>query len=383
MTRRRLLSPVCIGVSLMFGGLLAGASAAPASATEELRLESTVATMQEGASVVSDIEWTLPADAASGDVVVLTLPAHAGGTLADGTWIAETGAVIGTASVGADGAIRIMLTDAADQSDNRAGRSLVTTTTTTEITTPRSTTSATATLEPGHLPGEFFGIADRDGTVKYGHWVDADETSVRWTIEAPRGPWEMLTIVDALEPGQQLICDVPTADPVRVRSTTQTDPETGYLVDLAPVEPSRVVVECADSALTVAVSAVATDEIVEVSFVATVDVPASVVSNSVSVTGSRAPETLTRGVTTLEHLQRQTPPPPTPPAPQPPAEATPPPTPVGPEAPQESPPPLPPELAATGAPAHISTLGTLVGLTVALGIACIFAGRGVRARGRA
>ncbi|GAA0485368.1 hypothetical protein [Microbacterium aurantiacum] len=383
MTRPRLLSPVCIGITLMLGGLLAGASVAPASAAEELALESTVATTQEGASVVSDIAWTLPADAASGDVVVLALRAHAGGTLTDGVWIAETGAVIGTASVDADGVIRISLTEAADQPENRAGRSLVTTTTTTETTTPRTTTSATATLEPGHLPGEFFGIADRDGTVKYGQWVDVDETAVRWTIEAPRGPWETLTVVDTLEPGQRLMCDARAADVVRVRSTTETDPETGYLVNLAPVEPSRIVVECTENALTVTVSAVTTGEIVEVSFIAVPDAPASVLSNSVSVTGSLAPETLTGGVTTLEHLLRQIPPTPEPPAPEPPVEATPPPTPPEPDEPQGSHPPLPPELAVTGVPGDPSTFGLLATMAVVLGIACISAGRGVRARGRA
>ena len=73
---------------------LAGATvlAAPAHARSDLSLVAETTVVQDGPSTVSDVRWTLPAEAAPGDTVELFLPEHAGGA-AGADWISSTGAM--------------------------------------------------------------------------------------------------------------------------------------------------------------------------------------------------------------------------------------------------------------------------------------------------
>lgn len=377
---RRTLTLAQLGATLMLGALLATVPQAHAWAADEEELAAVTSTTSAGASVVTDVSWTLPEGASAGDTVILPLDAHAGGVLSDGTWLASSGVAIGSAVLDENGVLRILLGTAADDDENRSGRSIVTTDTTTSTRQDVEPSTASSTLESGHEPGGFFGVADRTRANKFGQWTSADESSARWTIESPRGPWDSLTVSDVVESGQRVDCDAE----VTVRSTTQTDPETGYLVGQTPVDPSRASVTCTEAAVEVTVAPVHSDEIVEVSFVVEVDPAAESISNTAAITGTRPAETVSERTTRLEHVRAESPvTPETPGEETPPTEPTPvDPTPVDPESPSTPAPPVPSQLAATGADAGTPALGVLAAGVALLGLALAALGR-ARAKGGA
>lgn len=354
---------------------LAGATvlAAPAHARSDLSLVAETTVVQDGPSTVSDVRWTLPAEAAPGDTVELFLPEHAGGA-AGADWISSTGVVIGTARLDATGRLVIELTDAVADPANRVGEAIVRSTA--DPVPPIVTTSsseAAATLRPGERPGPFYGIPDRTRGNKYGFWVDEDETRARWVVESPRGPWDVLDIIDSVGPGQRIDC----AAGVSVRSATATDPDTGALVEPVAVPADRVRVDCSETEVTVRVAPVA-DEIVEVALDTVPEAPSSEITN-VATFEARRTQT-GEPVRTVgwepvlivpPTVPPTTPPQPEPPLPEPPVTGTP--TPAA---------PVPARLAETGAGDTALPLGATAALLLAAGCA-VLAVHARRVRGRA
>lgn len=354
---------------------LAGAAvlAAPAHARAELPLVADTTVLRDGPTTVSDVQWVLPAEAAPGDTVELLLPEHAGGT-AGADWISSTGVVIGTARLDDTGRLVIELTDAVADPANRAGEAIVRSTE--EVGAPivtASSSTADATLRPGERPGPFYGIPDRTRGNKYGFWADEDETRARWVVEAPRGPWDVLDIVDRVGPGQRIDC----AAGVSVRSAVATDPDTGALVEPVAVPADRVSVDCSETEVSVHVEPVA-DEIVEVALDTLPDTPSTEITNAASFEARRTqPGEPVRAVAWESLLVAQPPVPPTatptpaPPVPEPPVGET--------AVPQ---PPVPARLAETGSDETAPVFAATAAALLAAGWAAL-ALHARRARGRA
>lgn len=347
--------------------------AAPAHARVELPLVAETTVVQDGPATVSDVRWVLPAEAAPGDTVELFLPEHAGGA-AGADWISSTGVVIGTARLDATGKLVIELTDAVADPANRAGEAIVRSTE--EVGPPivtASSSTADATLRPGERPGPFYGIPDRTRGNKYGFWADEDETRARWVVEAPRGPWDVLDIVDRVGPGQRVDC----AAGVSVRSAVATHPDTGALVDPVDVPAERVRVDCGETEVAVHVEPVG-DEIVEVALDTLPDAPSTEITNAATFEARRTqPGEPVRAVGWESLLVEQPPVPPTapptpePPLPEPPVAETPVPA-----------PPVPARLAETGSEGSaVSFAAAAAGLLAAGWAALALHAR--RARGRA
>lgn len=359
---------------------LAGAAvlAAPAHARAELPLVAETTVVQDGPATVSDVRWVLPAEAAPGDTVELFLPEHAGGA-AGADWISSTGVVIGTARLDATGRLVIELTDAVADPANRAGEAIVRSTE--EVGPPivtASSSTADAILRPGERPGPFYGIPDRTRGNKYGFWVDEDETRARWVVEAPRGPWDVLDIVDRVGPGQRVDC----AAGVSVRSAVATHPDTGALVDPVDVPAERVRVDCGETEVAVHVEPVG-DEIVEVALDTLPDAPSTEITNAATFEARRTqPGEPVRAVGWESLLVEQPPVPPTaPPTPEPPLPEPPLPEPPVAETPVPAP-PVPARLAETGSEGSaVSFAAAAVGLLAAGWTALALHAR--RARGRA
>lgn len=258
------------------GGAFLGATLVPAPsyAATVLPLAAEATVTVDGAVTTSDVRWELPADAAPGDVVTLSLPEHAGAA-AGADWIASTGAPIGVVRVDESGAAVIELNEAAADPANRRGEVVVRSVLEQAPPTRQTSTStADATLSPGEEPGPFYGAPDRSRGSKYGAWTDETEARARWVLEAPRGPWDALDIADRPGTGQRVDC----AAGVRVRATDQVEPATGYLIDPVDVPADRVVVSCDEEGVDVRVEPVG-DEIVEVTLETVLDVPSTEVSN--------------------------------------------------------------------------------------------------------
>lgn len=359
------------GVALALAG--AAVLTAPAHARAELPLVAETTVVQDGPATVSDVRWVLPAEAAPGDTVELLLPEHAGGA-AGADWISSTGVVIGTARLDATGRLVIELTDAVADPANRAGEAIVRSTE--EVGPPivtASSSTADATLRPGERPGPFYGIPDRTRGNKYGFWVDEHESRARWVVEAPRGPWDVLDIVDRVGPGQRVDC----AAGVSVRSAVATDPDTGALLDPVAVPAERVSVACAETEVAVHVEPVA-DEIVEVALETLPDVPSTEITNAASFEARRTQTgEPVRTVGWESVLVEQPPVPPT---------ATPTPEPPLPEIPAEETPvparPVPGRLAETGAEESALSFAATAAVLLAAGWAAL-AVHARRARGRA
>ncbi len=358
---RRRTARVGITSALVAGAVASLACGTPAWGATGTDLPSTVATRSAPGSIVSDVTWTLPASARSGDSLRLSLPEHPAGVLRDGPVVAHSGVIVGVAALDTDGQLTLVLNDAADDPGNRTGEAIVTTTETTTPGAPESFSfPAAGRLGADDVPGAFHGIADRSLANKYGLWIESEPATVRWTIETPRGPWDVITVADAAPAGQSFDC---TAG-VSVRSTTRTDPGTGYLIDLERVPDERVSVTCGESELRVDVTAVGDGEIVEVAFDGLVEGGIRDVENTATVTGTRIGAPTVIRHTTLESLV----------APRPvPSETTTPPLPT------ETTPPMPDRLAATGGSPAVATAGvTLAALCALLGAAAL----GIARRGR-
>lgn len=267
------------------GGVMLGSTllAAPANALTVLPLPADVAVTRDGAETVSDVRWELPAEAAPGDVVTLSLPEHAG-AVAGADWIASTGVSIGVVRIDDAGLASIELTDAAADPAHRRGEVVVRSVLDeSPPTIETSASTADATLRPGEEPGPFFGAPDRSRGNKYGAWTDETETRARWVLESPRGPWDSLDVIDRPGPGQRIDC----AAGVLVRAANETDPVTGYLVGATDVPAERVTVACADAEVSVRVDAVG-DEIVEIGLETILDEAATEVSNTGEFIASRS-----------------------------------------------------------------------------------------------
>ncbi|KSU55907.1 LPXTG cell wall anchor domain-containing protein [Microbacterium enclense] len=267
------------------GGVLLGAtlSSMPASAATTSPLSADVTVTSDDTATVSDVRWELPADAAPGDVVTLALPEHAGAA-AGADWIASTGVSIGVVRLDDTGTAVIELTEAAADPANRRGEMVVRSVLEESAPTIVSSAStADAVLRPGEVPGPFFGAPDRSRGNKYGAWTDETETRARWVLEAPRGPWDTLDIVDRPVGGQRVDC---TAG-VRVRAAGETDPATGYLVDPVDVPTERVSVACDESGVSVRVQPVG-DEIVEVTVETVPDAASSELANAADFAAQRS-----------------------------------------------------------------------------------------------
>ncbi|GAA3031755.1 hypothetical protein [Microbacterium dextranolyticum] len=363
MTRARSLQ---LGLSALF---VAGAVACgtPAWGAAGSALVAQTTTSIEASTTTTEVVWTLPPDAAPGDTVTVALPDHAGGVLGDGRWISASGALIGHASLAADGALSIHLTDAAAEPGNRSGRTLVTTT---GVASPGTTTStglrALGHLPAGEVPGEFHGTVDRTTATKYGAWFPG-LPRVEWTVETPRGPWDVVTVADPAPTGASVDC----AAGVAVRSTSRTAPETGYLIDLIPVASERVATTCDTSGVTVSVTPVATDEILEVRFSSDVANATDDAVNVATVTATRTTDAPAARATTLRPVIVPAPsatPSGTPtPVPAPPP-STPTPTPTPPAPPTPTVTPVADRLATTGAD------GADIGAMAAAGLLALVAG---------
>lgn len=253
--RRALFVPA----ALVAAGI-AVTGAAPASAAD-LAGVSTSSTEHDGAVVVTDVEWELPADAVVGDVLTVPLPDHHDSALGPVDLVADSGAVPGAAVLTPSGELRVVLSSVGDDVRDRRGGFVITTTTTTTATSEpgrRFSGTSTGTLSPGQRPGAFGGAVDRARANKYGQWTDEAETAIGWVVESPAGPWDTLTMTDPARPGQQLRCETAT-----VRTTTTTDAETGYLVDLVTVSPERMSIACDERSFEVTVRDVAAGEFIE------------------------------------------------------------------------------------------------------------------------
>lgn len=353
--RTRLVAAAAAALTL--GGILL--APATANAGELFALPATVEVSREGTATVSTIAWELPAGAGPGDTVRLDLPGHAGGATTGADWIAASGAVIGTVRYDPTGALVVELGAGAAESANRHGSARVhSDLRDSGPTTLDERSDADSTLRPGGPPTATGDVVDRTRGTKFGVWTDATETVARWTLEAPRGPWDVLEITDVLTPGHRVDC----AAGVTVRATSTIEPSTGHLLDLVEVEPDRVVVTCDAASVRVAVSPVG-DEVVEVSLLTVADAPSLALSNTASFVGSLTrPGTLTPEVD-IEQFVESPPTEPTP-TPEPPREPTPEPTP--PSTPEPTPSSsVPPRLARTGgdAPGTTATIGAVLLVT--------------------
>lgn len=256
--------------------------AVSANAATDVPLSADVAVTLDGDETVSDVRWELPDGAAPGDVVTLSLPEHAG-VAAGADWVASTGAVIGVVRLDESGLASIELGAGAADPANRRGEVVVRSTL--EVAPPTvetASSTADAILRPGDEPGPFYGAPDRSRGNKYGAWTDATESRVRWVLESPRGPWDVLDLVDRPGPGQRVDC----AAGVRVRATSDLDPVTGYLIDPVEVEAERVQATCDESGVSVRVQPVG-DEIVEVAVETVLDTPPTEVANVADFTATR------------------------------------------------------------------------------------------------
>lgn len=346
------------------GGAILGSTllAVPAHAATGVPLSADVAVTRDGDETVSDVRWEVPEGAAPGDVLTLSLPEHAG-VAAGADWVASTGAVIGVVRLDESGSASIELTAGAADPANRRGEVLVRSVL--EAAPPTIDTAAStvdAILRPREQPGPFYGAPDRSRGNKYGAWTDATESRARWVLESPRGPWDVLDVVDRPGPGQRVDC----AAGVRVRATGDLDPETGYLVDPIEVATGRLQVTCDESGVSVRVQPVG-DEIVEITVETVLDTPATEVANAAEFTASRTvPAEPTRTISFEPRVGVAPTPTPTPSVP---------PTPETPE----PDPDLPDRLAETGTDAALPTvLGTLLLLAGA-----VIAARRRRPRSRA
>lgn len=349
-----------------------GSAPAAAAAGELYALPASVASTQDGALTTSVVEWELPDGAGPGDTVRLDLPEHVGGAMAGADWVASSGEVIGTVRFDASGALVIDLGDAAADAANRRGSAEVRSTPASgEPIERRHRSDADSTVRPGDRPGGFAGVADRDRGNKFGAWTDDTESTARWTLEAPRGPWDTLEIVDTPASGHRVDC----AAGVRVRAARTVDPATGYLLDQVDLAADRFTVSCADDRVVVHVSDVG-DEIVEVTLDTIAEVPASVLSNGAAFTASLTTEP--EPARAVELRQFTTPDPPTP---EPPVEPTPEPTPPPTPEPTPTPTPtgsVPPTLARTGGDAPLTA--TWVGAGLLLAGAAALTAHGIRRR---
>lgn len=348
--------------ALLVAGVVACGTPAWGAAGSELAAQ-TSTTVVAG-TTTTDVTWSLPEGALPGDTVTLALPDHAGGVLTDGRWLSASGALIGQATLDADGTLSILLAEAAADPANRAGETLVSTV---DTASPGETVTAEfapkGTLPAGEVPGEFHGAVDRTEASKYGAWVPG-APRIQWTIETPRGPWDLVTVADPAPAGSRVDC---TAG-VGVRSTTRTAPDTGYLIDLVPVSAERVSTTCDASGVTVTVTPVERDEMLEVRFFADVATATADAANTATVSALRTPEPVLERTTELRTVPVEQPTPtPTPtPTPSEPTPSEPTPTPT------ES---TPPRLPATGgdetAAATAALAGTLalIAGAIALGVA--------------
>ncbi len=267
------------------GGVLLGSTlcTTPATAATVSPLPADVSVTVDAARTVTEVRWELPADAAPGDVVTVALPEHAG-VAAGADWVASSGVVIGVLRLDDTGTAVIELSDAAADPANRRGEMLVRSVLDSPAPETESVAStADAVLRPGEEPGPFFGAADRSRGNKYGAWSDEGETRARWVLESPRGPWDVVDIVDRPGPGQRVDCDAG----VRVRSTSETDPATGYLLNPVDIDADRVAVSCDETGVSVRV-APTVDEIVEVTVETVLDVASTEVSNTADFTAERS-----------------------------------------------------------------------------------------------
>ncbi|WP_285138087.1 hypothetical protein [Microbacterium sp. lyk4-40-TSB-66] len=267
------------------GGVVLGSTllAVPANALTVVPLPADVTVTRDGAETVSDVRWELPADAAPGDVVTLSLPEHAG-AVAGADWIASTGVSIGVVRIDAAGSAAIELTAAAADPAHRRGEVVVRSVLDQAPPTVETVASgADATLRPGEEPGPFYGAPDRSRGNKYGAWTDETETRARWVLESPRGPWDSLDVVDRPGPGQRVDC----AAGVGVRAAGETDPATGYLVGATDVPAERVTVSCGDAEVSVHVEDIG-DEIVQITLETILDEAATEVSNTGDFTAKRS-----------------------------------------------------------------------------------------------
>lgn len=271
-------------------GLLAGVGIGPATAQE---LDGAVTagapvTSADGSqnSTSFGFTWALSPGTRPGDTLGFAFPAGWQGELPD--LASPEGTVFARGSRNGDTAT-YTLTDAVLQYRNLHGEVSISAADRLSepipgVTTTRTST-ASGTVARGELPGGFFGTADRQQANKWGVWLGGPGAeSIGWTVESPAGPWDHLTFVDKAAEGQSLDCSAP----ITLQSTSTTDPATGYLTNLTPVQAGRYTVACDSTQIEVRVKAVAAGELLELKFEADVtDQGRNAFTNTADVVGER------------------------------------------------------------------------------------------------